>query len=118
MNCVFLAGAATTERATLCRLLEERHVKVVGESANWSSVLHLGPTIHPDVVAVDWSLIANRQIVAMKELRADFPAAVLIIFPNLMEASRRADLIYASGDYNQKGPGFKKQSRSIKGTAI
>lgn len=118
MNSVFLAGAETTERATLCRLLEERHVKVVGESANWSSVLNLGQTIHPDIVAVDWSLISHRQTAGMKELRTAYPGAMLIIFPNHMEASRRADLIYKSGDHNHREPGFKKQPKTLNGVAI
>jgi len=86
MNRVYLAGAATQERATLCRLLEELDMKVVGESANWSGVLNVGPTIHPDVVAVDWSMISHRQMAAMKELRTAYPSAVLIIFPNAMDA--------------------------------
>jgi DNA-binding NarL/FixJ family response regulator len=104
MNRVFLAGAVNKERQTLCELLEELDMKVVGESTNWPSVLNLGPTTHPDVVAVDWSMISIRSVAALRELRIAFPAAVLLIFPNLLDASQRSKLIFESGDFNQKGP--------------
>jgi DNA-binding NarL/FixJ family response regulator len=98
MNRVFLAGAVTDQRAPLRVLLEELEMQVVGESAGWSSTLNMGPTTHPDVVAVDWGLISSRSVAALRELRTAFPAAVLIVFPGLMGAVQRSKLIYESGE--------------------
>jgi len=109
MNRVFLAGAVTEERPILCGLLEELDMQVVGESTSWPSVLNLGPTTHPDVVAVDWSMISVRSVAALRELRIAFPAAVLLIFPSLMEAVPRSRLIFESGDFNQKGPSMNRR---------
>jgi DNA-binding NarL/FixJ family response regulator len=93
MRRVFLAGALSEELSNLRLLLVDRHMQVVGEAAGWSSVLNRGPTTHPDVVVVDWGLISNRSVAAMRELRMAYPTAVLIVVPGHMDAHQRSMLI-------------------------
>lgn len=93
MKRVFLADARSDERTDLRQLLIDVNMHVVGEAAGWPSVLIHGPTTHPDVVMVDWSLIATRSVAAMRELRTAYPTAILMVVPGQMDARQRSMLI-------------------------
>jgi DNA-binding NarL/FixJ family response regulator len=77
-------------------------MQVVGEAAGWRSVLTFGPTTHPDVVVVDWGLISNRCVAAIRELRKAYPSAVLMIVPGHMDAHQRSKLIAGTDDFIDK----------------
>jgi DNA-binding NarL/FixJ family response regulator len=113
MNRVFLAGARSDDRSALRLLLEELHMQVVGDSTGWSGVISLGPTTHPDTVAVDWGLVSTRSVVALKELRIAFPTAVLIILPSMMDPVERSKLIAETGEFPNKGPSHNQFSGAI-----
>lgn len=102
MKRVYLADARPIERSDLRLLLVDLDMQVVGEAGGWSSVLNHGPTTHPDVVVVEWSLISARSVAAMKELRMAYPKAVLVVVPGQMDAQQRSILIAGTDEYSRE----------------
>ena len=58
MKRVYLADAQTEERSALRLLLLDLNLHVVGEAADWPTVLAQAPAVHPDMVVVDCDLVA------------------------------------------------------------
>ena len=113
MKRVYLADARPIERSDLRLLLVDRDMQVVGEAAGWSSVLNHGPTTHPDVVVVDWSLISARSVAAMKELRVAYPKAVLVVVPGQMDAHQRSMLIAGTDEFSREYYQSKRLAKQL-----
>ena len=59
MKRVYLADAQTEERSALRLMLVDLNLQVVGEAADWPSALAQAPATRPDMVVVDWELVAG-----------------------------------------------------------
>ena len=59
MKRVYLADAQTEERSALRLMLLDLDLQVVGEAADWPTALAQAPATRPDMVVVDWDLVAN-----------------------------------------------------------
>jgi DNA-binding NarL/FixJ family response regulator len=100
MKRVYLADAQTEERSALRLMLLELDLQVVGEAADWPTALAQAPATHPDMVVVDWGLVANGSGAALSassgqalaELRLACPAAVVIVLISHLDARQQAAL--------------------------
>jgi DNA-binding NarL/FixJ family response regulator len=100
MKRVYLADAQTEERSALRLMLSELNLQVVGEAADWSTALAQAPAIRPDMVVVDWDLVADgagaadstSSAQALAEFRAACPAAVIIVLISHLDARQQAAL--------------------------
>jgi len=104
MKRVYLADAQTEERSALRLMLLDLNLQVVGEAADWTTALAQAPATHPDMVVVDWDLVAQGSGVAhpsspegtsgpaLAELRVACPTAVVIVLISHLDARQQAAL--------------------------
>jgi len=103
MKRVFLADSHTDERSALRLLLVDLNLKVVGEAADWPSTLRLAPATRPDMVLVDWGLVANGSGASLVELRRACPAAVVIVLISHLDAREQAAISAGADAFISKG---------------
>jgi two-component system, OmpR family, KDP operon response regulator KdpE len=92
MKRAFLADAQFDERSALRLILQDLKMQVVGEAADWPAVLALAPGTRPDLVVVDWGLVADESGAALPKLRELFPAAVVIVLVSHLDPRDQAAL--------------------------
>ena len=72
-------------------------MQVVGEAADWPTVLALAPATRPDLVVVDWGLVADELGVALPKLRGKLPG----------RSGHHSH--QPSGSYTQAAPGWGRR---------
>ena len=106
MKRVYLADAQTQERSALRLMLLDLGLQVVGEAADWPTTLAQAPIARPDMVVVDWDLVANGSGAAvgslpgsaetseqaLAELRLACPTALVIVLISHLDARQQAAL--------------------------
>jgi DNA-binding NarL/FixJ family response regulator len=103
MKRVFLADSHPDERSALRLLLVDLNLEVVGEAADWPSTLRLAPATRPDMVLVDWGLVAKGSGASLVELRRACPAAVVIVLISHLDAREQAALSAGADAFISKG---------------
>ena len=100
MKRVYLADAQTEERSALRLMLLDLNMQVVGEAADWTTALAQAPATGPDIVVVDWDLVAEGSGAAhstnsgqaLAELRLACPTAIVIVLISHLDARQQAAL--------------------------
>jgi DNA-binding NarL/FixJ family response regulator len=108
MKRVYLADAQAEERSALRLMLLDLSLQVVGEAADWPTALAQAPATHPDMVVVDWDLVAmgsgaahwtgssasseGTSGQALAELRQACPTTVVIVLISHLDARQQAAL--------------------------
>jgi len=107
MKRVYLADAQTEERSALRLMLLDLSLEVVGEAADWLTALAEAPATRPDMVVVDWDLVAKGSGAAhsrpsassegtsgqaLAELRLACPTALVIVLVSHLDARQQAAL--------------------------
>ena len=92
MKRAFLADAQADERSAFRLILQDLNMQVVGEAADWPTVLALAPATRPDLVVVDWGLVANESGAALPKLRETCPAAMVIVLISHLDPRHQAAL--------------------------
>lgn len=92
MKRAFLADARPDERSAFRLILQDMNMQVVGEAADWPTVLTLAPATRPDLVVVDWDLVADESGAALPILRESCPAAVVIVLISHLDPRHQAAL--------------------------
>jgi DNA-binding NarL/FixJ family response regulator len=103
MTRVYLADARRAERSALRLLLLDLNMEVVGEAADWPDTLAQAPATHPDMLLVDWDLLANRSGADLAELRVACAAAVVIVLISHLDARQQAALSAGADAFISKG---------------
>jgi len=92
MTRVFLADARPEERSALRVLLLDLNMEVVGEAADWSTMLAQVPVRQIDMLLVDWDLLHSAPGETLGELRKVCPAALVIVLISHLDARQQAAL--------------------------
>ena len=93
MTRVFLADGQSDERKALRVLLLDLKMKIVGESADWSTTLAEAPKTGLDMLLVDWSMLpTNLGVQSLAQLRLACPAALVIVLISHLDARQQAAL--------------------------
>jgi DNA-binding NarL/FixJ family response regulator len=108
MKRVYLADAQTEERSALRLMLLDLNLQVVGEAVDWPTALAEAPATRPDMLVVDWDLIAKGSGAAhsssssassqgtsgeaLAELRSVCPTALVIVLISHLDARQQAAL--------------------------
>ena len=58
MKRVYLADSQSDERLAFRLLLQDLKMQVVGEASDWPTALAKAPATRPDMLMVDWGLVA------------------------------------------------------------
>jgi DNA-binding NarL/FixJ family response regulator len=90
MNRVYLADSQSDERLAFRLMLQDLKMHVVGEAADWPTTLAQAPTTRPDLLMVDWGLIAAGTGTDLADLRLACPAAVVIVLISHLSAREQA----------------------------
>ena len=92
MKRAYLADAQADERSAFRLILQDLNLQVVGEAADWPTVLADAPATRPDLVVVDWGLVADEAGAALPKLRETCPAAVVIVLISHLDPRHQAAL--------------------------
>ena len=92
MQRVYLADSQSDERLAFRLILQDLKMQVVGEAADWPTALAQAPATSPDMLMVDWGLVAAGSGADLAELRKACPAAVLIVLISSLSAREQAAL--------------------------
>ena len=103
MKRAFLADAQPDERIALRLMLQDLNMQVVGEAADWLTTLSLAPDTRPDLVVVDWELVADESGAALPELREACPSAVVIVLISHLDPRHQAALSAGADSFISKG---------------
>ena len=103
MKRAFLADAQPDERLAFRLILQDLDMLVVGEAADWATVLALAPGTRPDLVVVDWDLVVGESGDALPVLRESCPAAVVIVLISHLDPRHQAALSAGADAFISKG---------------
>ncbi len=78
-------------------------MQVVGEAADWATVLALAPDTRPDLIVVDWDMVAYEFGAALPKLREACPAAVVIVLISHLDSRHQAALSAGADSFISKG---------------
>ena len=100
---VYLADPSPDERAALRLLLQDIKFEVVGEAADWITMLSQAPISRMDMLLVDWVMLPNPPTVALEELRKACPASLVIILISHLDARQQATFSVGADAFISKG---------------
>jgi DNA-binding NarL/FixJ family response regulator len=92
MTRVYLADAIPEELSALRLMLLDIKMEVVGEAADWATVLAQVPDRSIDILLIDWDLLPSSPSAALEILRNACPAALVIILISQLDARHQAAL--------------------------
>ncbi len=78
-------------------------MQVVGEASDWSTALAQAPATNPDMLMVDWGLVAAGSGADLAQLRMACPAAVVIVLISHLGAREQAALSAGADAFISKG---------------
>jgi DNA-binding NarL/FixJ family response regulator len=92
MKRVYLADSNPDERLAIRLIMQDLNMQVVGEAADWATALTQASATLPDLVVVDWGLVADKAGAALPKLRETCPAAVVIVLISHLDPRQQAAL--------------------------
>lgn len=93
MTRVYIADAVKEERSALRLLLIDLNMEVVGEAADWMTMLAQAPSLRTDMLLIDWAMLPRTmQSTALEGLRRACPAALVIVLISHLDARQQAAL--------------------------
>ena len=103
MKRVYLADPHIDERRAFRLLLQDLDMKVVGEAADWATMIAQAPATLPDMVMVDWGLVDAGSGADLAEMRSACPAPVVIVLISSLSAREQAALSAGADAFISKG---------------
>ena len=103
MTRVYLADAKPEERSALRLLILDLKMEIVGEAADWLTMLAQVPVSRTDILVVDWDLLPSEPSTALGELRKVCPAALVIVLISHLDARQQAALSVGADAFISKG---------------
>ncbi len=103
MTRVYVADAKPEERSALRLLLLDLKMEVVGEAADWPTLLAQVPINRIDMLLVDWDLLPSSPNAALEVLRKVCPAALVVILISHLDARQQAALSAGADAFISKG---------------
>jgi len=118
MKRAFLADAQPDERIALRLVLKDLNMLVVGEAADWLTTMSLAPDTRPDLVVVDWDLVADESGAALPELREACPSAVVIVLISHLDPRHQAALSAGADSFISKGETSEQVAERLRDAVI
>ena len=104
MTRVYIADPLPEERSALRLVLRDLHLEVIGESPEWTTTLAEAPTLRPDMLLIDWSMLPNgTENAALTGLREACPGALVIVLISHLDARQQAALSSGADTFISKG---------------
>ena len=117
MTRVFLADALSQERSALRLILLDLKMEIAGEAEDWLTTLAQAPISRTDMLLVDWTLLPSEPVVALEELRAACPEALVIVLISHLDARQQAALSAGADAFISKGETPERVSERLRTVA-
>ena len=89
-------------------------MQVVGEAADWPTALALASATRPDLVVVDWGLVADESGAALRKLRETCLAAVVIVLISHLDSRHQAALSAGADTFISKGESSERVAERLR----
>ena len=114
MTRVYLADAKPEERSALRLLLLDLNMEVVGEAADWVTVLTHAPLTFLDMLLVEWDLLpSNLNTQPLAQLRRACPKAIVVILISHMADRQQAAFSAGADAFISKGEMPEKVAKRL-----
>ena len=101
---VYIADAKKEERSALRLLLLDLKMDVIGEAADWNTVLTNAPSTHLDMLLVDWDILPEFQgLQALTLLRLACSNTIVVVLISHMDARQQAAISTGADAFISKG---------------
>jgi DNA-binding NarL/FixJ family response regulator len=118
MTRVYIADPLPEERSALRLVLLDLHLEVVGESADWATALAQAPSLSPDLLLIDWSMLpAGTQSAALADLRQACPGALVIVLISHLDAREQAAMSAGADTFISKGETPERVAERLRAVA-
>ena len=117
MTRVYVADAKTEERSALRLLILDLKMEIVGEAADWLTMLAQVPVRRADILLVDWDLLPSEPSTALGELRKACPAALVIVLISHLDARQQAALSVGADAFISKGESPERVAERLRTVA-
>ena len=117
MTRVFLADGKPEERSALRLLILDLKMEVVGEAADWPTTLAKAPATLMDILLVEWDLLPSAPAVALQEIRAACPGALLIVLISHLDARQQAAISAGADAFISKGETPERVAEHLRSVA-
>src|ERR1044071_3797148 len=104
MTRVYIADPLREERSALRIMLVDLHLEVIGEAADWETALAQAPSLRPEMLLIDCTMLpAGTQNTAVSVLRDACAGALVIVLISQMDARQQAALSAGADTFISKG---------------
>jgi DNA-binding NarL/FixJ family response regulator len=118
MTRVFIADALPEERSALRLVLMDLGMEVIGEAASWEPTLAQAPSLRPDMLLIDWSMLPQAtQSIALASLRTACPGALVIVLISHLDARQQAALSSGADTFISKGETPERVAERLRSVA-
>ena len=118
MTRVYIADALPEERSALRLVLLDLNMEVVGEAPSWDLTLAQAPSLRPDMLLIDWSMLPNAtQSASLAGLRGACPGALVIILISHLDAREQAALSSGADTFISKGETPQRVAERLRAAA-
>ncbi len=118
MTNVYLADARSEERSALRLILLDLKMEIVGEAADWPTLLAQVPVICPDMLLVDWDLLPKIPNNDLKEIRQACRGALVIVLISHLEARQQAAISAGADAFISKGETPERVAKHLQAAAM
>jgi two-component system response regulator NreC len=118
MTRVYIADPQPEERSALRLVLLDLRLNVIGEAADWATTLTEAPTLHPQILLIDWTMLPRgTESTALSGLRAACPAALVIVLISHLDARQQAAVSAGADTFISKGETAERVSEHLQSVA-
>lgn len=114
---VYLADTQVEERSALRLMIRDLKMDVIGETADWQTLLDQVSTTKPDLVLVDWGLLDNDSGLRIAELREVCPISSVIVLISHWDPREQAALSAGADVFISKGETIDHVSEHLRNAA-
>jgi DNA-binding NarL/FixJ family response regulator len=103
MTRVYLADALPEERSALRLVLLDMNMEVVGEAADWPTMLANAPATRLDMLLVSWDLVPiDGSVQALEKLRVACSSVIVVVLISYLDARQQAALSAGADAFIQR----------------
>ena len=118
MTRVYIADPLSDERSALRLVLLDLHLDVIGEASNWTTALAQAPTLRPDMLLIDWSMLpGGKQNAALAVMREACTGVLVIVLISSLDARHQAAMSSGADTFISKSETPDRVSERLRVTA-
>lgn len=118
MTRVYIADPLPEERSALRLVLVDLYLEVIGEAADWETALAQAPSLHPEMLLIDWIMLPRgTESTALSAMRDACPGALVIVLISHLDARQQAALSAGADTFISKGETPERVAERLRSVA-